>query len=172
MKSTQGRITLLSALFGLFFGAMTFVSLLMAGARVVTAGASAMIAFAAAMLAAHIFMSAQDAIETRRYEEFERSLKMEIRERFVANIFTGESGMGGMIYVLPDRLLLASVSRRVCWEISLFPREVHHAEQLDPLTLQFQCLDGKVYRVMTAPIEDLIDDVRALGMSVVELPEE
>ena len=172
MNGSQKRITLLSALFGAFFGAMTFVSLLMAGARAVMAAASAMIAFAVAMLAAHIFMSVQDALETRRYEKFERALGLEIKERFVANIFTGESGMGGMIYVLADRLLMASVGRRARWEMSLFPREVHHAEQVDPLTLQLQCLDGKVYRIMTAPLEDLIDDMRALGISVVELPEE
>ena len=172
MNSTQSRITLLSALFGLFFGAMTLVSLLMAGAGLQNACATAMIAFAEVMLAAHLFLSAQDAIEMRRYARFEQTLGEAVTARFVASIFAGSTGMGGMIYVLRDRLLLASVGRRGRWEATLRPGEMHHAEQLDPLTLQLSCLDGRVFRVMTAPIEDLIDDLRALGISVVELPEE
>ena len=77
--SHQYRITFISALFGLFFGVMTYASLLVAGMGSRIAVASGMIAFAVAMLAAHIFLSVQHELETRRYEKFEASLGESVR---------------------------------------------------------------------------------------------
>ena len=166
----QRNITLLSALFGLFFGVMTLFTLLISGMPFKTSGAAAMIAFAVAMLIAHIFMSVRDALEVRRYNRFEESLGETVTARIMCGIFTGDDSMNGMIYVLKGGLLLASVSRGGNWKQMLRPGEMHHAEQIDPATLQLNCLDGRIFRIMTASMDELIDELRAMGVSVIELP--
>lgn len=170
MNGTQGRITLLSALLGLFFGSASFIALLVAGAGTELAFPVALMTFASVMLAAHIFFSVQDAAENRRYARYERSLGEPVRARFIANIFEGENGMGGMVYVLSGRLLLSSVGRRGLWETTVRPGEIHHAEQIDPISLKIQCLDGRVYRIMAAPMDELLDALSAMDISVVRLP--
>lgn len=164
--SHQYRITFISALFGLFFGVMTYASLLVAGMGSRIAVASGMIAFAVAMLAAHIFLSVQHELETRRYEKFEASLGESVRARYMANIFADNEAMGGMIYILKNRLVLASVGRRWDWRAVLYPGDMSYVKQLDSLTLQIDCRDGQMYRIVTMPLEDVIADLREINIPV------
>lgn len=166
LYSHQYRITLISALFGLFFGAVTYVSLLVAGMGGKIAGASGMIAFAVAMLAAHIFMSVQHELEIRRYERFEESLGESVKARYMAHILADDEAMGGMIYILKNRLMLASVSRHWDWRAVLYPGDMSSIRQIDSLTLQINCFDGETYRIMTMSLEEVIADLRKINIPV------
>ena len=170
MNYTQRRITVFSATFGLLFGVMTIMSMLMSGMSLKSAFASGMISFAVSMLTVHIAMSVKDALEVRRYEKFEQSLGGGVQAHFEVSIFFDNMVMGGMAYAFRDKLLLASLRKHAQWKVTLLPGEMHHAEQLDPATLQLNCLDGRVFRIVSAFTVELIDELRAMGISVVELP--
>lgn len=171
MNGMEGHITFFSAALGLFFGTSTLLVLSLSGVGRETAFPAALLVFAVVMLAAHILFSTRDALENRRYQRYEHSLGEEIQARFIANIIEGENIMGGMVYLLAaGRILLSSVSRSGLWETTVRPGEVHHVEQLDGVTVQIQCLDGRIFRIMTMPAEALLDAFSALGISVIRLP--
>lgn len=168
----QNNITFLSALFGLFFGVMTFLSLLMAGATFKTAVLSGILAFAVAMLVAHIFMNIQDLLEIRRYRQFEKTLGDGVAARFMGNIFTDDDTMCGMIYLLRTRLVLAYIGHRQSWDLTLMADEMAYAEQIDSMTVQIGCSDGGSFRLMVSPAEKLIEGLRAMGVTIIETPAE
>ena len=84
----------------------------------------------------------------------------------MANIFADNEAMGGMIYILKNRLVLASVGRRWDWRAVLYPGDMSYVKQLDSLTLQIDCRDGQMYRIVTMPLEDVIADLREINIPV------
>lgn len=171
MNGVEGRITFFSAVMGVFLGTGTFIVLSLSGVGRETAFPAALLVFAVVMLATHVIISIRDALDERRYQRYEHALGEEVQARFIANIIEGENMMGGMIYLLSaGRILLSSVSRSGLWETMVRPGEIHHVEQMDMVTLQIQCLDGRVYRIMTMPAEELLDAFSMLGISVVRPP--
>ncbi len=168
----QNNITFLSAIFGLFFGVMTFLSLLMAGATFKTAVLSGVLAFAVAMLVAHVFMNIQDLLEIHRYRHFEKGLNEPVTARFMGNIFTDDDTMCGMVYLLKTKLVMAYITRRQSWDMTVFIDEMAYIEKIDSLTVHIGCKDGGALRLMVSPADELIEGLRALGVVVIEKPEE